>query len=117
MKKKYTREQFDKMVDETCDEYADMLRKILNHYGVYHQIMKCIEELGELQCALARHIAGDERYTIEQRIDNIKEEVADVMFMMEQLSEAFGYDEVQEIRARKLVRTLTNIETESKGDV
>lgn len=112
--------KIDKVIDKVHAEYSGMLDTILSHYGKNHQIVKCIEELGELQCALARYINDDPRYTLDGLKDNVIEEIADVYFMLDQMAHSFGYDEVQSIRADKLMRTMGNIMLEKdkklKGD-
>ncbi len=50
--------------------------KIFNHYGRERQLVQLMEELGELQAAVAREIAG--------KGNNMNEELADVAIMVEQ---------------------------------
>ncbi len=50
--------------------------KIFNHYGREKQLIQLQEELGELQAAVAREIAG--------KGNNMNEELADVAIMVEQ---------------------------------
>ena len=54
-------------------------KAIADHYGKKHQTIKAIEELAELIQALAK---GD--------TDNIKEEIADVRVMLEQIEYLYG---------------------------
>lgn len=119
--KKFFNKRIDKVIDKVHDEYAGMLDSIIAHYGKNHQIVKCIEELGELQCALARYINDDLRFTTDELMDNVREEIADVYFMLDQMAHAFGYEGVQSIRAEKLMRVMDKIKLESgkklKGDV
>jgi NTP pyrophosphatase (non-canonical NTP hydrolase) len=62
---------------------VDAYEKILNHYGQESQILKTIEELGELTTALSRSLNGRED------IDNIAEEIADVEIMLEQMKRCY----------------------------
>ena len=57
-------------------------KAIADHYGKKHQTIKAIEELAELIQALAK---GD--------IENIKEEIADVRVMLEQIEYLYGISE------------------------
>lgn len=50
--------------------------KIFNYYGREKQLIQLQEELGELQAAVARELAGKE--------NNMEEEIADVLIMLEQ---------------------------------
>lgn len=119
--KKLFNKKIDKVIDKVHDEYSGMLDTILSHYGKNHQIVKCIEELGELQCALARYINDDLRFTTDELMDNVREEIADVCFMLDQMTYAFGYDEVKSIQADKIMRTMDKIILENdkklKGDL
>ena len=54
-------------------------KAIADYYGKEHQTIKAIEELAELIQALAK---GD--------IENIKEEIADVRVMLEQIEYLYG---------------------------
>ena len=85
-------------IDE--NEIDKMIDKIINHYGKEHQRMKACEELAELQVAL-----------FHDYIDDIKEEVADVYIMLEQIVKIYGIKDItlgSEIE-RKLERTISRI--------
>lgn len=87
------------------------LWRIIAHYGGYaHQKEKAIEELSELQQALARDLQG------EGDRDNIIEEIADALVMIAQLVLIYGiHRDVERVAADKLLRTLARIEKEQKG--
>ena len=72
-------------------------KEIADHYGKEYQTIKTIEELAELIQALAK---GD--------IENIKEEIADVRVMLEQIEYLYGIsDDVITLRmCAKLWRQL-----------
>lgn len=76
-------------------------KAIADHYGKEHQTVKAIEELAELIQALAK---GD--------IDNIKEEIADVRVMLEQIEYLYGIsDDAITLRmCAKLWRQLERME-------
>ncbi|MBO5172070.1 MAG: hypothetical protein J6B83_03335 [Bacteroidaceae bacterium] len=75
--------------------YVDIIHKdaicytALEHYGVYHQMAKCMEECGELIQALARKLGG------EETIENVVEELADVEIMLMQMRIVFGRQNAQ----------------------
>ena len=62
---------------------TEVYRKAITHFGKNHQIAKALEELGELQVALARYLVG------RGDPENIAEELADVEIMCEQLEMIF----------------------------
>ncbi len=61
-------------------------RLALEKFGKKNQLIKTIEELGELQSAIARYINNQE--IIEYKI-NLYEEIADCIIMLEQMRLAF----------------------------
>ena len=80
------------------------IKAIADHYGKEHQTIKAMEELAELIQALAK---GD--------IENIKEEIADVRVMLEQLEYLYGIsdDEITSRMCAKLCRQLERMEREN----
>lgn len=84
--------------------------KIIAHYGYTHQKEKAIEELGELQQALARDLQGNGDRA------NIAEEIADVLIMLSQLELIYGLAPEVNLAVRdKLGRTVERIEMEREG--
>lgn len=81
----------------TTDEKRTCLRAV-DHYGVEHQKRKALEELGELICELSRE--QDNRTDRE----HIREELADVIIMCEQLRIIYGAQETDSWIDRKLQR-------------
>lgn len=73
------------------------IKVIADHYGKEHQTIKTMEELAELIQALAR-----------EDVENIKEELADVMVMLEQIKYLYGFSEIEinRIMFSKIVRQL-----------
>jgi NTP pyrophosphatase (non-canonical NTP hydrolase) len=67
-------------------------------FGRDNQIEKCKEELAELQLELCRETGK------RGRIDNIRSEVADVLFMATQMAELFGWNEVMMHLDLKMLR-------------
>ena len=64
---------------------GELERKAIEHFGKKNQIIKTIEELGELQTALARYLL----YKDECYHDDVVEEICDCVIMIEQLKELF----------------------------
>ena len=92
------------------NETALDLWQIIAHYGYRNQKEKAVEELGELQRALARDLQG------KQERKTIAEEMADCYIMLAQLQLIYGNrPEVQEEIARKIARTLQTVEKEWSG--
>lgn len=88
---------------------ADIIAAAVEHYGHIHQMLKTVEETGELQRAIARvmtealeHPDADE--LPEGVVENLIEEVADVWIMEKQLTYILGVDLVTEAEDRKLRR-------------
>ena len=76
----------------------DKCEKIFNHYGREKQLVQLQEELGELQAAVAREIAG--------KGNNMNEELADVAIMVEQFihSDSETEQDINELIQYKLNR-------------
>ena len=82
----------------------EVIKIIADHYGKENQTIKVIEELAELIQALAK---GD--------IENIKEEIADVRVMLEQIEYLYGISEdaITLRMCAKLWRQLERMEGEN----
>ena len=81
--------------------YADFEKK----YGIRSQMQQCIEEMSELikeLCKYDRHLGTDKE---QETINSIKEELADVLNMVEQLEYCFGEKEIEDIRSKKIERS------------
>ena len=86
---------------------ADIITAAVEKYGHIHQMMKAMEEMGELERAIARMI----EHNLETKdpeppelIENLIEETADVWIMVKQLTFILGVDLVTEAEAQKLRR-------------
>lgn len=66
------------------------LVKILQHYGEEHQYQKLVEELGELLIAVSRRLTTQDYDEILKAEENVVEEMADVMVLMNQLTISIG---------------------------
>ena len=73
-----------------------MITKIADHFGLENQKVKTIEECSELITAIAKN-----------DIDNIIEEIADVLIMVQQLRYLYDIeDNVKEMIEFKIKRTV-----------
>lgn len=81
----------------------EKIYNIANHYGVENQLVKTVEECGELQTAIAKYIcsAGNEA---AEHMYCIVEEAADVYIMAMQLRLLLSPDKFDQTVNRKLLR-------------
>ena len=89
----------------TQEREAAILEGAITHFGSDAQVIKAIEELGELTVELARHRNG------QGKVEAIREEMADAFIMLNQLELIFG--DVTEIEIAKLERLERMIENVS----
>ena len=84
--------------------------KIINHYGVQHQLVKLCEECAELAQQAAKCYDKGIPYS-----EDMIEEMADVQIMLMQFRRIlpnYWYDRLYEIQRQKLDRQLKRIESE-----
>jgi len=76
-------------------------------YGLAKQMIKCVEELSELQKELCKQALG------QGNLEHITEEIADVEIMLEQMKIGLniGFYELTATKRKKLCRLSGNIET------
>ena len=81
------------------------LEKIIEHYGKNAQIIKAMEEFGELITELAKELNGQGSF------EHISEEMADAFVMLKQLQLIFDIDgeDLEAICKSKIVRTMNRI--------
>ena len=89
----------------TQEREGRILEAAIDTWGSEMQVIVAIEEMSELTKALTKYIRGDDAATISV---NIREEMADVGIMLNQLSLIFGDTAEEEIR--KLNRLRRRIE-------
>ena len=81
----------------------------INNWGEKAQIMMSIEEMSELTKALCKYLRF-KKHGISDDLDyNIKEEIADVFNMINQLKMIFGEEEIMKIADEKIERTLNKL--------
>lgn len=79
----------------------EILAKAIETYGIDAQIDMAIEEMAELTKALCKF----KRYADSEKVTSIKEEIADVQIMLDQLKIMFSADaNVAEFDKRKIDR-------------
>ena len=61
---------------------------IMYNYGSQNQMIKCCEELSELEAAILHHVNKGANNT-----DEVLDEMADVYIMLEQMKNAFPFGE------------------------
>lgn len=95
----------NKTNEMTHEREAAILEGAIAKFGEGTQIVKAIEELGELTVELARHRNG------LGNIEALREELADAFVMLNQMELIFG--DVSEIEIAKLERLERRIENVS----
>ena len=95
----------------------EKLLKIINHYGVLHQLKYFQSEVFELNEAIIKtddriKFLGNSHSVIKEYKDHITEEIADVMVMLEQLKLYYDIssEEITDIFWSKVDRTVSRIE-------
>lgn len=78
----------------------NIFEKAVNKYGAENQVRKAVEELTELSVALLHSLDG------RGDTENIREEMADVEIMLEQLHVIFGYGDYRLIKECKLAERM-----------
>jgi NTP pyrophosphatase (non-canonical NTP hydrolase) len=101
---------------------SEKLLKIINHYGVMHQLKYFQSEVFELNEAIFQYEAqkeaceniGCSRIHIDKCKEHISEEIADVEVMLLQFKEYYHIDwnEILEIMNKKIDRQLKRMENE-----
>lgn len=80
-----------------------LYKQAISKWGLNSQLTIAIEECSELIQAISKFWRDGE-------VDNLREEIADVSIMIEQLALYFGKDEVDEIKDWKLKRLQERLE-------
>lgn len=88
---------------------AKIITDALETFGTERQMMKCIEECGELITALEKYREGC------ATIEDVWDELADVGIMLRQMRRVFGQAGVERRTAQKMERLARLIE-QKKGE-
>lgn len=81
----------------------EVICKIATHYGAEHQILKAIEECGELQTAVIQYCFAPSD-TAKQALEHLVEEAADVYILMLQIRALFSQEVFDQFVLTKLRR-------------
>lgn len=85
-----------------------ILKKAIEKYGSHNQMLKCIEECGELSRAISRiliELSSGDGFTTEESQENLYEELADASIMIAQMMIMFDCtDQVISWQLKKLKR-------------
>lgn len=94
----------------------NILKKAISKHGTHNQMLKCIEECGELSRAISRiliELSSGDGFTTKESQENLYEELADVSIMIEQVITMFNCaDEVIAWQLKKLRRLKERLEHE-----
>lgn len=82
------------MSEMTQEREAKILEQAVDKFGAEPQVMMAIEEMSELTKALCKW----KRYGTDDTVKSIREEMADVSIMLNQLALIFGDYNEEEIR-------------------
>ena len=100
-------------------DFREGYKKFVEEWGQESQERMAIEEMSELTKELCKKIrltrddfSESSKEKLVKTIQNIKEEIADVLNMTEQLEMYFGEEEIEKIREEKMQRTLKLLEVE-----
>lgn len=80
----------------------EILEKAIDTYGMHAQVDMCLEEMAELSKALLKMRRPDGN--IADKLDNIREEIADVQIMIDQMKMIYGEELVEKSERLKLAR-------------
>ena len=75
---------------------TEILQEAIKKYGVESQCDMCIEEMSELTKELLKLRRESTQAGFQKRRENIKEEIADVQIMLDQMRIIFGDTSEQE---------------------
>lgn len=91
---------------------ADRVRcdNIIHHYGIDKQSLKACEEMDELIQVISKLRCSYSRNEVE----HLKEEIADVMVVLEQMKIWYGItdSDINEIIEQKTIRTMKRVDAE-----
>ena len=96
------------------EEFKSAYQKFIDTWGIEMQSVMAIEEMSELTKAICKYKRCEE-IEVERKqkaIENLKEEIADVLNMSEQLELVYGTEEIEKIRKEKIERTLKKAQGE-----
>lgn len=92
-----------------------ILKKALDHYGHSNQLIKAMEELGELNQALAKQLVAESATEMLKARRPIVEELSDCEIMFDQIKMIFDIKpiEIEKQKEYKLARLNARIDDDS----
>ena len=109
---------YEDMIEELAEpSNTEVLQRAIDTYGVEKQALVCIEEMSELTKALIKLYRAEGREEKESARDNVREEVADVKIMLQQMSMIFNEKKIAEIQEQKIERLRVNLEDEKPAEI
>ena len=90
------------------EEQKEVLKAALDTYGIRNQSDIAIEEMSELTKAIIK----SRRNPSAPAIENLLEEIADSLIMLEQLTMHYGTEYISEFIQEKIIRLSLRIEEE-----
>ena len=82
-------------------------KQILSQFGNTMQIIVAIEEMSELQKALAKYLRGLQYHDYAEVLADVREEIADVQIMLDQMKMIFDDGQtIEKVIDEKLQRTV-----------
>jgi len=97
-------------------EYTPYYKQFLDAWGYDAQALIAVEEMSEL----TKELCKKHRKRAEYKEEDLVEEIADVLNMVEQLEYFFGEEKVEKVREQKMQRTLKRLadwnENQGKGE-
>lgn len=97
------------------EEFRNDYKLFVETWGKTAQVDMCIEEMSELTKELCKNKRIEKGFISDENkkkenLEHIREEIADVLNMAEQIEYIFGEEEIEEIRKQKIGRTRKLIE-------
>lgn len=81
-----------------------LLKRIIETYGIENQMLQCVEEMAELTQAINKYRRAEKLDKAVDAYKQVIEEIADVQIMIEQMRLMFDGDEVDIVIFEKLER-------------
>ena len=93
------------------EDFKDVYKLFVETWGKDTQADMCIEEMSELTKELCKNRRIEKGFIVDaekkkqENLEHVREEIADVLNMVEQMEYIFGVDEIEKIRKQKMKRT------------
>lgn len=95
----------------------EIMQKAIRHYGIDSQLIKMQEECGELITAISKYFIAareDNPETWVEMTENVREEIADVNIMIQQMKRYGGLNtarinEIEEYKLKRLQKRLEDV--------